>query len=94
MLCLPNLKYKEKINVNYATIKQIIDRYDIMNLLSIGAPSDEYDIESKMIAEQIASDMAVQEIANIVKNIFDSQFSENIDISLCMDVAKEIRFEG
>lgn len=80
--------------MSYSIIKQIIDRYDIMNLLSTGVPSDEYDIESKMIAEQITSDMSVQEIAAIVKNIFDSQFSENIDISICMDVAKEINSEG
>ncbi len=80
--------------MHYSIIKRIIDRYDIMNLLSIGAPSDEYDIESKMIAEQITSDMSVQEIATIVKNTFDSQFSENIDILLCMDVAKDVNLGG
>lgn len=50
----------------YCIVKKYIDKYDFDGLLEMGAPEDEYDVESQRIAEMITEDSSVDQIANAI----------------------------
>jgi len=58
----------------FETVKKYIDEKDPMRLLAMGAPDDEYDIESRKIAERITMQMSFEEIANIIANVINKSF--------------------
>lgn len=55
-------------------IKKSIDKFDAKGLLDMGAPADEYDIESRDIASKINKDSSVDEIADICSEVFTHWF--------------------
>ena len=52
-------------------VKKYIDQMDYYDLLASGAPSDEFDIESKEISVRIRDDHSVQDIAEIIALVFN-----------------------
>ena len=56
-------------------VKKHVDRLDRMGLLDMGAPKDEYDIESRMICDQITDESTADEIAGIMAEVFAKMFS-------------------
>jgi len=77
----------------FTIVKQVIDKYDYLGLLDMGAPEDEYDIESAPIAERVRADNTVEEIAAIISEVFTHWFfaDERYSPEKCMDAAKEIK---
>lgn len=74
------------------TIKQVLDRYDPMGLLSIGCPSDEYSLEVNLI-ESTIRDVGVPnivELSEIISNVFFNQFDELLDETICKKIAIDI----
>ena len=57
-------------------VKKAIDITDCEGLLDLGAPKDEYDGESRMIAQKIAPYMDKYQIATIIADIMTAQFNE------------------
>ncbi len=76
----------------YNAIKEIIDSADPINLLSIGAPDDEYDGEIQEIASGISKCNSKEEIKEVVYNVFKRNFGEEIagNISLYSEIAELI----
>ncbi len=80
----------------FNTIKSVIDTWDAVGLLEMGAPSDEYDIEISKIAGRINDNLDVESLSNIIYNVFIEMFGENTfsDINKfkqeCNDMAKII----
>jgi hypothetical protein len=73
-------------------IEQILIDMDIMGLIRIGAPLDEYRYEAKLIAERIKlnlpymnQDMMVEEIQGIVYHIFTEQFCSYVFVGMKND---------
>ncbi len=62
----------------YDIVKKYIDQYDFMNLLALGAPDDEYSIEVDAICERLSDKFSAKEIAQIVLEVFEYEFSENL----------------
>jgi len=60
----------------FAIVKEHIDRLDRMGFLDMGAPADEYDIESRKISEVITKSMGADEIAQVIADIFSKYFSQ------------------
>ena len=56
-------------------VKKHVDRLDRMGLLDMGAPKDEYDIESRMICDRITDESTADEIAGIMAEVFAKMFS-------------------
>ena len=56
-------------------VKKHVDRLDRMGLLDMGAPKDEYDIESRLIGERITADSTADEIAEVMADVFSRMFS-------------------
>ena len=77
----------------FLVVKRFIDQMVYYALLAGGAPSDEFDIESKKISEVIRCDHSAQEIASIVASVFNKQFGEHNDASVFLSVAERIKSE-
>lgn len=74
-------------------IKKYIDELDYLNLLKNHAPGDEFDGESKEIAAKVTESLIVQEITQIIAEVFNKQFHDNNSLDLFTDCAKKIYHE-
>lgn len=54
----------------YNIVKKYIDEYDFDDLLAIGAPQDEYNLESTRISQRINVNSSVEEIAETISDVF------------------------
>ena len=77
----------------FLVIKKFIDQMDYYALLTEGAPSDEFDIESKEISKSVRYDHSVQEIAHIIASVFNRCFDEHDDATVFLPVAEQIKSE-
>ncbi len=77
----------------FLVIKKYIDQMDHYDLLASGAPSDEFDIESKEISSRVRYDHSVQDIAEIIASVFNEYFDEHDDETVFLVVAEQIEKE-
>lgn len=77
----------------FLVIKKYIDQMDYYDLLASGAPSDEFDIESKEISSRVRYDHSVQDIAEIIASVFNEYFDEHDDATVFLVVAEQIEKE-
>lgn len=64
--------------MKYAVLKRIINKYDPIHLLSLGAPEDEYDPEIKSILKRLNNEQNQGEIERIITEEFNYWFGEDI----------------
>ena len=76
---------------NFHIIKKYVDQMDYYDLLASGAPSDEFDIESKEICTRVRCEHSVREIAEIMALVFNEYFDEHSDSSVFLAVAELIK---
>ena len=82
------------LNPVYAAVKRCVDEWDPYGLLEIGAPEDEFDTESRMVADRISPGMTAEEIAEAVNSVFSNQFfPEDFGLEKCRSVAVKIHEE-
>jgi hypothetical protein len=60
----------------FGIVKEVIDEYDPCGLLSLGAPADEYDLESRKIADRIQKDSTTDEISVVISDVFNKMFNK------------------
>ena len=77
----------------FLVVKKYIDQMDYYDLLASGAPSDEFDIESKEISSRVRYDHSVQDIAEIIASVFNEYFDEHDDATVFLVVAEQIEKE-
>ena len=77
----------------FRIIKKYIDQMDYYALLASGAPSDEFDIESREISVRIRDDHSAQDIAEIIALVFNEYFDEHDDATAFLSVAELIKNE-
>jgi hypothetical protein len=73
----------------FEIVKKIIDEWNPYDLLSTGAPSDEFDAESRNIANKITKENSVKDIAIIISKVFSSSF-EPFSVDEYMGIAEKI----
>lgn len=78
------------MSVKFLVVKKFIDQMDYYDLLASGAPSDEFDIESKEISEKLRCDHTAQEIADIIASVFNACFDKHDDATVFLTVAEQI----
>jgi|SRR5690625_2694934 len=72
-------------------VKEAIDSFDPYVLIpGVDAPADEYDGESRRIAEKIKPNMSMEEIAGIIAEEFTRSFNREFTIENCKSPAVEI----
>ena len=72
-------------------VKKYIDEMDYYALLAGGAPSDEFDLESREIAERINLDSSTEEIAAMIADTMNMAFGEKNSAEVFTDTAEKIR---
>ncbi|WP_044974337.1 hypothetical protein [Ruminococcus sp. HUN007] len=82
----------------YGIIKKYIDEYDFDDLLAIGAPNDEYDLETERISQRINIQSSVLEIAETISDVFLHSMCSVVKADVTnpdhfLEVAKKIKNE-
>lgn len=78
-------------SVLFNIVKKRIDEYDLESFLGLGAPENEYDNESRRIADKIKELSTVEEIAEIISKEFMKSFDSEIKPENCLEVAGLIK---
>lgn len=73
----------------FKIVKKAIDEFNPYGLLP-EAPSNEFDSESREIAEQINVNSTLEEIAEIIAKELSKAFDANFDMKKCMVPAEKI----
>jgi hypothetical protein len=81
-----HLTKEEKIKI----IRNCISKEDPIGLLEIGCPIDEYEPEARMIAREIMEKRITMGYDEIIKDVLESQFGQNVNPSVCKRIAKNI----
>lgn len=75
----------------FCIIKKYIDEYDYYYLLEYGAPSDEFDSYSRKLVERIDENNTVEEIAEIIADVFYKGFGYETPVERYIDIAQKIK---
>lgn len=79
----------------YGTIKEAIDDWDPIELLTTHAPADEYDNESKIIFDKLNAlpSVCVEDLAKVILDVFTKSFGNDMfrsEIDQCKWIASKI----
>ncbi|MDO5149788.1 MAG: hypothetical protein ACI4KB_10665 [Oscillospiraceae bacterium] len=82
----------------YSIVKKYIDEYDFDDLLAIGAPNDEYDLETKRISQRINIKSSILEIAETISDVFFHSMGSVVKVDVTnpnhfLEVATKIKNE-
>ena len=80
--------------MSFTRIKEIIDKWDPIDLWRSHCPRDEYDNETKKIATLIIDVKDEYRIAEIIYEVFISAFNNELfpyKVEDCLEIAKEIK---
>lgn len=83
-------KGKERYYRFFAIVEKHINQWDLMDLLYLGAPNDEYSDEIRRIAETLPGIMNEQDLAKNIKNIMDHSFDACFSEERCLYFAENI----
>ena len=59
---------------NWDSVKAVIDEWDVMGLLCIGAPSDEYDHETEQVLHMMKTENDIDKLSKAIVEIFVDSF--------------------
>lgn len=62
----------------FSIVKKAVDNADPYGLLGMGAPDDEYDLESEAIAAAVSVGDSEEKIAEIAAEVFAKEFNRKI----------------
>ena len=74
----------------FQAVKRQVDKFDAYGLLEGGAPKDEFDTESMMIAGQLRKGMTALCIAEIFAKVMNEQFEEKFSANEFISRAEQI----
>lgn len=84
--------YREKTPKSvFLVVKSVIDELDVYGLLEGGAPSDEFDIESREISHRISKNHSPEKIASVIAKVFNKYFDLHSRSSEYIKVATKIK---
>ncbi|PWI57781.1 DUF1871 family protein [Sulfoacidibacillus thermotolerans] len=77
--------------MNTERVASVINEWDPIDLMSF-SPTDEYEVEIKMISEKMDSCSTAEELAREIHDIFQRQFRTQFDKSLieCLEIAEKL----
>ena len=61
----------------FENVKNIIDEWDPIDLITMNSPSDEYDTEIRHILDKIDSNINEKELSLIIYNLFLEEFGDD-----------------
>ncbi len=85
-------KRKSEYKELYTKVREIFNKYDLIGLIDLGFPSDEYDQEISKILPMIDKSSNVEELSIAIVNIFNKNFEIDIKSSdkIVCDLSAEL----
>ncbi|WP_313431937.1 DUF1871 family protein [Siminovitchia terrae] len=83
-------KAKERYFRFSNVVEKHINYWDPMELLSLGAPDDEYEVEIQRIADALPQIRAESDLALKIKEVFDHAFDGDFNYAKCLYIAQVI----
>lgn len=83
-------KAKERYFHFFDVVEKHVNQWDLMDLLSLGAPDDEYEDEIKRIASSLPQIQNESDLASKIKEIFDHSFGSDFSYDKCSYIAQII----
>lgn len=81
---------KERYFRFFDVVEKHVNQWDLMDLLYLGAPDDEYSDEIRRIAETLPKIMDEQDLAKNIKNVMDHSFDACFSEDRCLYFAENI----
>ena len=81
------MKKREEI---IAVVKSVLDKDDLMGLLALGAPEDEYEGIAQAIVDLIMKTNNIICTSEILFNVFTEEFEEDFTKEEFDDISREI----
>lgn len=81
------MKNKNEIAI---IINLVFVRNDPMNLIAVGAPKDEYEIEAKMVADILTKNNSMICNPKIIHDVLLEEFDEEFNYEECSRISEEI----
>ena len=74
----------------YDIVKSVIDEWDPFDLFEMGCPEDEYNGESRAISNDTDSHSSINELAEVISEVFSRSFGETFTSEDCLEPAEKI----
>lgn len=74
----------------FQIVKEQVDAIDVYGLLEGGAPKDEFDSESDMIATRLKKGMTAYSVAELIARVMTFQFGEIFSAEQFISYAEQI----
>jgi hypothetical protein len=81
---------KVLLKKKHAIVTKVLNEWDPMDLLAMGAPKEEYGIEANRIVAALNTLNTVDELGSKIKEVFDHYYSTDLDLITCIQVASLI----
>ena len=75
----------------FQIVKVAIDSIDCVGLLEMGAPKDEYNGESRLIASKLKPEYDIYQIASVIAEVMTHYFNEPFGIDSFIEIAGQIK---
>jgi len=75
--------------MTFEKIKQVVDEWDPIGLLAMGAPENEYYFEVKELFDKLNNNFNVSDVSEIIYDIFIKRFGRDT-FTESLDKCKEI----
>ena len=86
---------KQEDREMFLDMREIMNYWDLANLISWGAPEDEYDSENDLIMALVNQSSSQDEITDVIHNVFRAMFNDwnksRYTFDECIPVAEEIK---
>jgi hypothetical protein len=85
------MRTRSEYDQAFQIIREVIGRWDPYNLVSAGAPADEFDPEVALLLPRLQSAASSTDAAEAVLSVFSEMFGEaGFDIGSCAKVGEEL----
>ena len=74
----------------FGEVRAILNRHDLMRLIAIGCPEDEYEPEVEMILPRLRDAASPAEVEVVVQDVFTKMFDQPQPASLVAAAATDI----
>jgi hypothetical protein len=83
-------RMKQEYRRLFDDVRSILNRYDLMRLIAMGCPEDEYEPEVERILPRLRDARDAGEVAVTIQDVFTRMFNERQDESEVARAAEEI----
>jgi hypothetical protein len=81
---------KQEYRWLFEDVRSVLNRHDLMRLIAMGCPEDEYEPEVERILARLRDARGAGDVAVIVQDVFTELFDEHQDESEVASAAEDV----